>query len=684
MPATTCRSRYTREHDERIARDLVLDVVEVVLAQRARARIRWGWGGLQLGDGRCQRVASIQVRTAEAFANSSPHAVALPHMRGGRQNSARRHDSDALICAEQPRKLRQTRERTVRTFFAACTHDMARIVWLSDAPSRTSGFGLVTREVCERLARMGHEIVILGWWSSAPTTYHGMMVTPCSPEPTAAARLITQFVAEWRPDFLVTLADVPWISYIGSEAVQEVLWRSNTRWCLYYPVDATLPDGALPSQWAVVLSKVDLPVTMSAFGVAASARCGITAALIPHGCGVDLFRPPSSKRAAKQRFGYDGKFVILSDVRNHRRKLIPRALDVIQTLKIPRDRVIFHLHTLATPQEDADSYRYDVQADVELLELGVVRGVRDGVGVSDVSMFDLADLYAAADVHLLTSFGEGFGLPTLQAASAGVVPIVPANSASRELVGNHGFAVRCDSWTTDEFGLLRGFIDRQQAASLLERLYADSDLLRARSLAARRFALNFTWDRVATQWNECLREGAAFRRRSAPNVTSVAGGEARCIVPSPQSSSLRPSGHEASVLPMPRIGLPTRLQVTSRHARTSTPIVLAETSCVGALLVLERLFPGTCVLDPACADSGQWIPERLIKVAALVVDPHGRLAGIDEICAVRGASFLGTSRIWPKVPGGSLLAQARLLLTDFPLAEQRMAIARERLGVQLR
>jgi glycosyltransferase involved in cell wall biosynthesis len=552
---------------------------------------------------------------------------------------------------------------------------MRRLLWLSDVPTRASGFALGTREVCQRLARLGYEIEILGWWSREETTYCGMRVTPCPTDPASAARLIVTRLADFRPDFLVTLADIPWVGYVASACVQRALSRSDARWVLHYPVDGVLPDGTLPRSWSTILSSVDVPVTMSGLGVSASVRSGIDAALIPHGCDTEMFRPPPCKNAAKRRLAYEGKFVVLSDVRNHRRKLIPRTLDILRRLRIPRDRLVLHLHTSATPREDLDSYRYDLRTDLELLGLDIVRGVRqDGV---ELSMSDLAALYAAADVHLLTSFGEGFGLPTLQAASAGVVPIVPANSASTELVGDHGFAVPCESWTRDEFGLARGFIDRQHAASVLELLYEHPDLLRARSVAARRFALEFTWDRVATQWDQLLRHAALLPR--TPRDLPCLGLPQECDL-APQAP--RPTGHDASVLPLPRIGMPTRLDAAREDALEGVePFVLAERSCVDGLRALERLFPGTHVLEAGWPDLGSDFPHEAIR-AALVVDPDGRLGRIDEICAMNGVSFLGRSRLWPKVVGHTLVAQARLLLTDYALAERRAAVARRRAGAR--
>jgi len=53
----------------------------------------------------------------------------------------------------------------------------------------------------------------------------------------------------------------------------------------------------------------------------------------------------------------------------------------------------------------------------------------------------LAGLYSAADVYLGTSYGEGFGVGTIEAQACGVPVIVSNFAASPELVG--------DGWTVD-------------------------------------------------------------------------------------------------------------------------------------------------------------------------------------------------------------------------------------------
>jgi glycosyltransferase involved in cell wall biosynthesis len=556
---------------------------------------------------------------------------------------------------------------------------------MSDTPLRTSGFGLVTGEVCKRLASLGHDILVLGWWSVTEERFFGFDLKPCPVSPKGAAATIAKYVADFRPDYLITLGDVPWLSFVADREVQYVLSSAHVRWFIYYPVDGVLSDGDLPVEWINVLSKADAAIAMSKFGMVATERSGIRATLIPHGCDTELFRPPQNKEDAKRRFGYDGKFVILSDARNHRRKLIPRALDIVRRLNIPASRLVFHLHTNAETQEDAESYRYNVRADIDLLGLNFVTGLRNGTPPSSLSMIDLAALYAATDVHLLVSFGEGFGLPTLQAASSGVVPVVPANSASTELVGRHGFAISCDSASADEFGICRFFVDRRQAVSALRELYLDPELLRARSTAARNFALDYSWDSAVLSWDALLRMGLQMPRRSKPNLADVSQSNGVSMQlakrSGPKGGGIRPTGHNSSILPVPLIGIPTRLEIRREpELAVSPPIVLVERSYVHRFRALEDVFPGICIRE-ICISRRVSHEDfcMLIEAATLVVDPKSSIRPrLDLICAMRGVNFLGKSELWPSVTGKRLIIQARHLLTDYAFSYARVSAAGRR------
>lgn len=595
-----------------------------------------------------------------------------------------------------------------------------RILWVSDSPTSPSGFGVVTAAICRRLAARGHQVEILGWQNRGfDTRWEGIPVHPVRRD-LFGSDVLLGYLYRTRPHFLITLADVWWMSFLADPPVQRYLDMSGTRWVLYYPIDGADPDMRLPAGWVRMLQTADVPVAMTHFGVEVSTTCGVEPAYIPHGCDVDLFAPPANKEAAKARLGYQGRFVVLSDARNQPRKLLPRALDIVETFARDKPDVVAHLH--CDPEDDAATsplYHYRIKADVEMLGLADVVSFTPAFRMRSASGLPqeaLAAIYAAADVHLLCSWGEGFGLPTLQAASAGVVPIAPDYSGNPELVGEHGFAVPAESALLDEFGLVRCLLSREAAVSALELLYADRELLAERSRQARQFALDYQWDAVVDRWERMLATAPPRRRPvRSRSFTWVAGDdhhEARDtttdLVRAATSSALAklPDGAKVEMhMTERRFGEVT--QQIKREAfqggdRLSIPVrlppafegvpragigrVLASPGDLPLVARLQPIFPGIAISVPMSSgdiQAASFLPlEQLVPTLphyALVMD-HSREAPahLDLACAALGVPYAGSSHLWPEIPADSPLLAVRLLLTDQGLSEWRRQVAVER------
>lgn len=104
---------------------------------------------------------------------------------------------------------------------------------------------------------------------------------------------------------------------------------------------------------------------------------------------------------------------------------------------------------------------------------------------------ELPAWYRNADLFVFPSLYEGFGLPPLEAMASGV-PVVCSDAASLpEVVG--------------DAALLVDARDEQALAAAMQRVLSDSALardLRTRGLAR---AQQFTWEKTADQWVECIR-----------------------------------------------------------------------------------------------------------------------------------------------------------------------------------
>jgi glycosyltransferase involved in cell wall biosynthesis len=390
-----------------------------------------------------------------------------------------------------------------------------RILWISDSPDTPSGFGNVTRFVCEGLARRGHNVSIIGWQSKQEQDWHGCKVFPASGM--LGSRSLFPFLVRYRPEIVIALGDVWWLPYFTAPHVRRQMQLTDTPWALYFPIDGDLEGGKLPQSWIQMLTEVDIPIAMSQFGRDAAVGSGVKCRYIPHGVDRGFFYPPADREQAKAEVDAQGRFLVLSDSRNQPRKMLPRLLDVFAKFAAGRPDALLHLHT--DPEDEftrSGIYSYNVRADLK--HLGIESQVRFTPGMKlqkggGVPLEQLSKYYRAADVHLLASSGEGFGLPTLQAAAAGAVPMASDYSASRELVTGHGEAIDIAEWSENEFGIRRALINIDDAVRKLTMFYDDRALLAERSQRSAQFAQPYDWGNVLDQWDELLRSTASSNRR---------------------------------------------------------------------------------------------------------------------------------------------------------------------------
>jgi glycosyltransferase involved in cell wall biosynthesis len=111
-------------------------------------------------------------------------------------------------------------------------------------------------------------------------------------------------------------------------------------------------------------------------------------------------------------------------------------------------------------------------------------------------------LYKGAQALILPSFDEGFGIPALEAMSAGVPVVVSNRGALPEVVGDAGLYIEPD--------------DAESIASALDRVIGDSDV---RATCARRGlerARQFTWTQTARGVRRAYEDAAAVRRHRTP------------------------------------------------------------------------------------------------------------------------------------------------------------------------
>ena len=499
-----------------------------------------------------------------------------------------------------------------------------KILWLSQSPNAPTGFGTVTRYVCPGLAARGHDVTILEWSEkpreAQPTRWQNCTLYPIKSHD---VEQLLNDLRQFQPDVLIILAEAAWVRHIVNPAIINFMHTAGILWALYYPLDSDMGKNRLPQRLVDTLKTVDLPVAMSRYSRDIILANGIEPAYIPHGVDTNVFQPPADKDGAKRHLGYEGKFVVLSDARNQPRKMLPRTLEIFRRFALGKDDVILHLH--CDPDDPAarvPNYCYDLRSDIDFLNLTEKVSLNNDINMSiprAIPLEQLAKIYQASDVHLLASWGEGFGLPTLQAAAAGVVPFASDYSASRELVLGHGEAIHVRHFLVDQFGMRRALIDIDDTVNKLEMLYQDRQLLASKAQKSREFALSYDWECLAPQWEELLLREIERKRMSpfsSVNASSIFDvshtEEGSCDLASSESTASKLETR-ASIQSERTLTIPVTLPLAKSKQRIPGYVYVASQCDVPTVLALRRIFPGLKVWSTISLDFGSLVSDDKLR-----------------------------------------------------------------------
>jgi glycosyltransferase involved in cell wall biosynthesis len=562
-----------------------------------------------------------------------------------------------------------------------------RVLWMSDSPDAPTGYGNVTRAVCEGLAQRGCEVFVLGFQNPDQVArWRGMRLLPMG-KGRFGEDLLPRYLEKIRPHLLVTLTDLWWVAFATAEPFRQALARAGSRWAVYFPVEGHGTAGSLPPLYRELLQLADAPIAMSRYGQRVALANGVSADYIPHGVDSSAFQPPPDRAAAKQRLGYQGRFVILSDARNQQRKMLHRLLTIFARFARRKRDVLLHLHCDPDDTTTRDPrYSYSVADDVRALGLGGKVRMTAGFSLdTSLRLDELVTVYQAADVHLLTSTGEGFGLPTLQAAACGVVPVAVDYSANSELIAGHGLTVRPAGFLSDDLGLARAVIDVSDAVDKLEQLYHDGAGTELLSRRARGFALEYDWSRVLASWTALIER----ERQLGP----TADGSPRTVPPEVHPSlqlgevALDEPGSPSLHIPIARTERSGPARVPRRQGALYIPVRSRASARVAARL--RQVFPRVLDVNRVgrLADPFSLRPKTLER-CVLAIDLEGSEADLPVRAAVAGVPLVGPrgsawqERLFPLAAVGSeheAFLRAREILCDHLLAVHLTETAREAL-----
>lgn len=217
-------------------------------------------------------------------------------------------------------------------------------------------------------------------------------------------------------------------------------------------------------------------------------------AVVPPGVDLSMYQP-TDREDARQKIGYGAGRLVLFVGRLERLKGVDIA---IRALALLRDRQHDDVRLLIVGE---DSFDGDESEKERLMHFASRVGVRDRVDfLGSVAHHELPYFYSAADVCVMPSYSESFGLVALEAQACGR-PVVGSDVAGLRSV------VR-----DDVSGYLIEAHDPAMYAERIGRLLDDPELAQQMGRRGRLLAQRFSWTRTADTLQE-LFEGVAERNQ---------------------------------------------------------------------------------------------------------------------------------------------------------------------------
>lgn len=319
-------------------------------------------------------------------------------------------------------------------------------------------------------------------------------------------------IEQYRPDFFGVLLDTfmtfPWIQDINFSPAKSLF---------YYPTDG---GGGLPAQCQNVLNHFTYKVAMSKFGQNQVRDVHhMETDYIPHAIDTGIYRPLSDneKKDARKNLvvvtsygtkikGFlQDKYVVGCVARNQPRKMLDLGLKAFAKFCKDKPNSVFYFHS---DPFDAATH-FDIRQLIERL------GITNRVVFSDMKYYDsfplkeMTKVYNVMDCFFLSTSGEGFGIPIIEAMACEVPVVVTDYTTTPEFIGKDecGICVPVAEELTGSWTVERAIINTTEAAKALSILYSAPDIRKIMGEKGRKKVLGeYDWDKVIPLWKNYLRQ----------------------------------------------------------------------------------------------------------------------------------------------------------------------------------
>ena len=381
-----------------------------------------------------------------------------------------------------------------------------RILALSDSPTTCTGFATICSNIMTGMVEKNWEVNYMGH------NYLGQdLVPPITFEDGRTLNFKLQGAGreQYCKDMIVPRINKfnPDVFFIQLDTFMVFPWfmdlpLNRTRSVFYFPSDGA---GGMPLGCENILKKVNMPVAMAKFGQKqVKDLYNIDSEYIPHAIDEKNYFPlPLEEREKlKAKYGLTGRFVVGTVARNQGRKMMDLTFKAFAIFCKDKPDAVLFLHT--DPQ--------DAAAVFNMQELARRYNIANRVMFSGMTFFNgfsykqMNEVYNVMDIFTLSTSGEGFGVPTIEAQACGIPVVIPNNTTGPELVlddGKSGLLADSAASITGSWSVERDIPDINSLADCYSTLYHDKKKREAFGKVGRRKILeSYTWENVNNQWDK--------------------------------------------------------------------------------------------------------------------------------------------------------------------------------------
>lgn len=331
---------------------------------------------------------------------------------------------------------------------------------------------------------------------------------------------LDKIINQTKADIVISSFDVWMVSYLAQPELHgyiahdaqamHTLGRDTRSFqhIAYFPIDGLVQNAHLPRQFDEIIAGFDVPVTYSRFARDAVLRdTGMEIPFIPICHDAKVFNPAGRAHARKEMGFPKDKFLVGMVATNQYRKLWGEFMVAAARLAHKYDDVMLVPWTTWDIQIAGG---FDIR-DLAYRENVIKQTIDPSNHVGQLRDAQMADLYRALDVCVLTTVGEGAGLPPIRARACGTPALVSDNTACREFAADPFELIPSNPTHLDNGSNIQRFTTNVDVLfERLEHLYQNRKFARKLGEKGARAMLQYSSDNVMPVWDALLeRVGAA-------------------------------------------------------------------------------------------------------------------------------------------------------------------------------